>query len=101
MKGNSSRNLLRQSRYQEATLFRTGRLRAQDVGERDVLESIRFSDLIVVLSKCHWCRNLPRDVYAKRSQGSVRRRSIIGVPQMVRYTYIDASRNSLGMIILS
>jgi hypothetical protein len=34
-------------------LFRTGGLRAKDVGKRDVLESIRLSDLIVVLGECH------------------------------------------------
>lgn len=33
--------------------FRTGRLRAQDVGKRNILEPVRFSDLIVIL------RNVP------------------------------------------
>jgi hypothetical protein len=33
--------------------FRTGRLRAQDVGKRNILEPVRFSDLVVIL------RNVP------------------------------------------
>jgi hypothetical protein len=68
MKGNSSSKLLRKAQGRAVALLLTWRLRAQDVGERDVLEPVRFSDLIVILGGAPFRH--ARNTEAKYSQES-------------------------------